>query len=202
MLLTAALPADPAKIGRLEVAKISGPLDLINLLTYDLRGAFTAAGPTNFQANLYTDPASPGPDNEKIWSVDTAVNTYLKAGAPAKKIVVGVPYYGRGWKGVGSANNGLYQAADGGFQGEYEMGIDNYKVIINKPGEVFYHAPTKALWKYDSGTSTFWNYDDPKVLKDKMAYIKERGLGGSMAWSMDGEDAGASLSKTIYNELK
>ncbi len=199
-LLTAALPAATSKIAKLEVANISKTLDLMNIMTYDLRGAFTAAGPTNFQANLYTDPASPGGPEEKTWSVDTAVNAYLRAGAPAKKLVVGVPYYGRGWKGVASGNDGLYQSAGGGFQGEYEAGIDNYRVIISKPGQVFYHAPTKALWKYDG--DTFWNYDDPKVLKDKMNYIKERGLGGSMAWSMDGEDAGASLSKTIYNELK
>ena len=200
LLLTAALPAAPQKIAKLEVPEISKTLDLLNIMTYDLRGAFNAAGPTNFHANLYPDPASPGEAGTEDWSVETAVDTFLRAGAPAKKLVVGVPYYGRGWKGVASDNNGLYQSANGGFQGEYEMGIDNYKVIINQPGEVYRHAPTKSLWKYDG--DRFWSYDDPEVLTDKMAYIKERGLGGSMAWSMDGEDAGASLSKTIYQELR
>ena len=199
-LLTAALPAATSKIGRLEVANIARTLDLMNIMTYDLRGAFTAAGPTNFHANLYTDPASPGGAEEKTWSVDTAVDTYLRAGAPAKKLVIGVPYYGRGWKSVGSANNGLYQPANGGPQGEYEAGIDNYNVLINKPGTVYRHEPTKSLWKYDG--NEFWSYDDPEVLTAKMTYIKERGLGGSMAWSMDGEDKSATLSQSIFNALK
>ena len=137
---------------------------------------------------------------KKTWSVDTAVNTYLRAGAPANKLVVGVPYYGRGWRGVGSANNGLYQSASGIPQGEYEAGIDNYNVLVNKPGTVYRSNVTKQMWKFDG--NEFWSYDDPEVLTTKMNYIKQRGLGGSMAWSMDGEDKNATLSKTIYNALK
>jgi len=105
-------------------------------------------------------------------------------------------YYGRGWRGVGSANNGLYQSANG----EYEAGIDNYNVLVSKPGTVYRSPVTKQMWKYDG--NEFWSYDDPEVLTTKMNYIKERGLGGSMAWSMDDEDKAATLSKTIYNALK
>ena len=199
-LLTAALPSAPAKVAKLEVANISRPLDLMNVMTYDFRGGWNATGPTNFHSNLYADPAGPGSADEKTWSVDTAVNAYLQAGAPAKKLIVGVPYYGRGWRGVGGANNGLYQNATGLPQGQYEAGIDNYNVLVGKPGTVYRSAVTKQLWKFDG--NEFWNYDDPEVLTTKMNYIKARGLGGSMAWSMDGEDANASLSKAIYNGLR
>ena len=199
-LLSAALPAATSKIGKLEVANIARSLDLMNVMTYDFRGGWATTGPTNFHSNLYTDPASPGGAEEKTWSVDTAVNTYLRAGAPANKLVVGVPYYGRGWRGVGSANNGLYQSASGIPQGEYEAGIDNYNVLVNKPGTVYRSNVTKQMWKFDG--NEFWSYDDPEVLTTKMNYIKQRGLGGSMAWSMDGEDKNATLSKTIYNALK
>lgn len=48
----------------------------------------------------------------------------------------------------------------------------------------------------------FWSYDDPEVLTTEMNYIKARGLGGGMAWSMEGEDANATLSKTIFNALR
>ena len=199
-LLTAALPAATSKIGKLEVANIARSLDLMNVMTYDFRGGWATTGPTNFHSNLYPDPASPGGAEEKTFSVDTAVNTYLRAGAPAQKLVVGVPYYGRGWRGVGSANNGLYQNASGTPQGEYEAGIDNYNVLVSKPGTVYRNGVTKQMWKFDG--SEFWSYDDPEVLTTKMNYIKERGLGGSMAWSMDGEDKNATLSKTIYNALR
>ena len=199
-LLTAALPAATSKIGKLEVANIARSLDLMNVMTYDFRGGWATNGPTNFHSNLYPDPASPGGAEEKTWSVDTAVNAYLRAGAPAQKLVVGVPYYGRGWRGVGSANNGLYQSASGTPQGEYEAGIDNYNVLVGKAGTVYRNGVTKQMWKYDG--NEFWSYDDPEVLTTKMNYIKQRGLGGSMAWSMDGEDKNATLSKTIYNALR
>lgn len=199
-LLTAALPAAPSKIAKLEVANIARTLDLMNVMTYDFRGGWATTGPTNFHSNLYPDPASTGSGEEKSYSVDTAVNAYLQAGAPAKKLIVGVPYYGRGWRGVGSANNGLYQPATGLPQGAYEPGIDDYKVLINKPGTVYRNAVTKQMWRYNG--DEFWSYDDPEVLTTKMNYIKARGLGGSMAWSMEGEDANATLSKTIFNALK
>jgi len=34
---------------------------------------------------------------------------YRAAGVTADKIVVGVPFYGRGWAGVARTNDGLYQ---------------------------------------------------------------------------------------------
>ena len=199
LLLTAALPAAPAKIAKLEVPNISDLLDLMNLMTYDFRGAFNPNGPTNFHANLYPDPNGPG-DADRLWSVETAVDTFLRAGAPANKLVVGVPYYGRGWKGVPSENNGLYQSANGGPRGEYEVGIDNYEVLIEKPGQVYRDSVTQSLWKYDG--DVFWSYDDPEVLRAKMDYIRNNGLLGSMAWSMDGEGDDAVLSKAIYDALR
>ncbi|ADV66526.1 glycosyl hydrolase family 18 protein [Deinococcus maricopensis] len=199
-LLTAALPSAPSKIAKLEVANISKVLDIMNLMTYDFRGAWAATGPTNFHSNLYPDPNGPGSGEEKSYSVDGAVNAYLSAGAPAAKLVMGIPYYGRGWKGVTNAGNGLYQAATGAAQGTYEPGFDDFKVLKNAPGTVYYHPTTKQAWKFDG--STFWSYDDPTVIASKVAYIKQKGLGGSMAWSLDGDDAQATLSKAIYNGLK
>lgn len=199
-LLTAALPGAPSKIAKLEVPNISRTLDLMNVMTYDFRGGWATTGPTNFHSNLYTDPASPGGAEEKTWSGDLSIRTFLQAGAPANKLILGIPYYGRGWTGVGGANNGLYQNASGLPQGAYEAGIDDYKVLVNKPGTVYRNDVTKQLWKYDG--STFWSYDDPQVIAEKTAYIKQKGLGGSMAWSMDGDDANASLSKAIFNGLR
>lgn len=198
-LLTAALPAAPAKIAKLEVANIARSLDLMNVMTYDFRGAWAATGPTNFHANLYPDPASPGAE-DKTWSIDTAINSYLGAGAPAAKLIVGLPFYGRGWTGVGSGNNGLYQGATGPATGSVEPGIEDYKVLVGRPGTVYRHPVTKQMWKFDG--STFWSYDDPQQITDKTAYIRQKGLGGGMAWALDGDDANASLAKAMYNGLK
>lgn len=198
--LSAALPAAPSKIAKLEVSKISSVLDMLNLMTYDFRGAWNTTGPTNFQSNLFPHPNDPGTGEEKNFSVDNAVSSYLQRGASASKLVVGIPFYGRGWTGVRNTNNGLYQSATGPARGTYEAGIEDYKVLKNTPGSVFRDATTKQIWKFDG--TTFWSYDDPQVIADKTAYIKQKGLGGAMVWSLDGDDPSGTLSKAIGNGLR
>ncbi|WP_420593841.1 glycosyl hydrolase family 18 protein [Deinococcus sp.] len=199
-LLTAALPASPEKIGKIEVANVSKILDYLTFFGYDFRGGFSPQGPTGFQSNLYKDPNDKSPGEAKDYAIETAVDTLLRAGAPANKIIPGMPYYGRGWTGVANVNNGLHQTAGNPAQGKYEAGVDDYKEIIAKPGTVYRDDVTKAPWKFDG--SNFWTYDDPQSIGIKMNYIKQRGLGGSMAWAMDGEGSDAPLSKAIFNGLK
>ncbi|MDK2012008.1 MULTISPECIES: glycosyl hydrolase family 18 protein [unclassified Deinococcus] len=200
LLLTIAAPGGPDKIANQDPAGYRAAVDWVNIMTYDFRGAWDAGGPTNFHSNLYTDPNGPGSGPVKTYSVDTAVNAFLNAGMPANKIVVGVPFYGRGWTGVPNVNNGLYQSASGPARGTYEAGIEDYKVLKNAPGTVFRSATTGQMWKYDG--ATFWSYDDEQVIAAKMAYIRSRGLGGAMAWSLDGDDAQGTLAKAVANGLK
>jgi chitinase len=50
-------------------------------------------------------------------------------------------------------------------------------------------------WLFDG--TTFWTFDDPIVLLQKMLYIRVHGLGGAMVWELSGDDANATLTKTI-----
>ncbi|GEM44916.1 glycosyl hydrolase family 18 protein [Deinococcus cellulosilyticus] len=198
--LTIAAPGGADKVANQEPALYKDYLDFINIMTYDFRGAWDATGPTNFHSNLYTDPSGPGTAPAKNYSVDSIVNTFLSAGVPANKLVVGIPFYGRGWTGVPNVNNGLYQSATGAARGTYEAGIEDYKVLKNFAGTKFRHPVTKQMWVYDG--STFWSYDDEQVIQEKANYIKSKGLGGSMVWSLDGDDSTGTLAKAIYNNLK
>ena len=189
--LTAFLPADPAKINAgIETAQLFSQLDFATVQGYDLVGAWDPI--TGHQANLYSTASSP-------FSVDLAVDTYLSQGAPASKIVIGIPYYARGWSGVANANNGLYQTASGPARGTYEAGVEDYKKVISKQGTVYYDPTAGAAWKY--GSSTFWSYDTPQVIAQKTAYVKANGLGGTMAWSLDGDTANGELTTAIHNGL-
>ncbi|MBZ9751585.1 cellulose binding domain-containing protein [Deinococcus sp. HMF7604] len=200
LLLTIAAPGGADKIANQDPAAYKNAVDWVNIMSYDFRGAWDATGPTNFHSNLYPSPNDPGTGVTKNYSVDTAVTAFLNAGMPANKLVIGVPFYGRGWTGVTNANSGLYQRATGAARGTYEAGYEDFKVLKTAPGTIYRDPVTKQMWKFDG--TTFWSYDDPEVIATKMAYIKQKGLGGAMAWSLDGDDAQGTLAKAVANGLK
>jgi chitinase len=198
-LLTIAAPPDEGRYSKIELDKIHPYLDFINLITYDMHGAWNTTGPTNFQAPLYVSPDDPSAAEFRI-SVDTAVSGYLKMGVPPKKLVVGIPFYGRGWTGVPNTNNGLYQSAASmkPAPGLFEAGIEDYKKLKKLGYPSFRDPKTQAFWIFDG--TTFWNYDDPQVIADKMAYVKTKGLGGAMLWSLDEDDG--TLITAVAEGLK
>ncbi|MEO3807967.1 glycoside hydrolase family 18 protein [Sphaerisporangium sp. B11E5] len=194
--LTAFLPAAEAKIDAgFEVRQVFGLLDFATVQGYDLHGTWESR--TGHNGNLFTDRKDPNPVK---YSVDATVKAYLTRGAPAKKIVVGVPAYGQGWMGVGAADRGLWQPAAGPAPGTWAAGNEDYKVLAAKPGKRYYDLLTGAQWLYDG--NEFWSYDDPATLLVKAGYIRLKGLGGSMMWSIDGDDGKASLTSALYSVLR
>lgn len=123
----------------------------------------------------------------------------MDAGIPAEKLVLGVPFYGHGWQGVATTNNGLYQPTGGSAPGTYEAGSEDYEVLSALESEygTFHDSTNGAFWIYNPDTGIFWSYDDPTVLSTKMDYIREKGLGGVMFWELSGDDATGSLIGAI-----
>ncbi|GAA2723619.1 glycoside hydrolase family 18 protein [Actinocorallia aurantiaca] len=193
--LTMFMPASPGDIKNIEAAKVHQYLDYGSLQGYDLHGQWDERA--NHQSNLYDvadDPGTPGK-----FSVDSALNAYLDAGWPASKMILGIPMYGRGWKGVPDENRGLWQKSKGGAKGAHEVGLEDYKVLIRRKGTVYRDDQAGAVWKYDG--DTWWSYDDPELVKVKAAYIKDKKLRGGMFWSLDGDDDRASLSTALFKAL-
>ncbi|HEY4027641.1 MAG TPA: glycoside hydrolase family 18 protein [Candidatus Dormibacteraeota bacterium] len=197
LVLTAFLPADPVKIAAgFEVPAIFRSLDWATVQGYDLHGTWERT--TNFQSALFSPRGDPSPEK---FSIDLAVQTYLRNDAPARKLVLGVPFYSRGWTGVTNANHGLFQMSTGPAPATFEAGIEDFKVVAAKPGfTVFRDRPDGAAWLFDG--STFWTFDDPVALSEKMAYVTAHRLGGAMAWSLDADDAHASLVRAIDAGLR
>ncbi|MFG1943618.1 glycoside hydrolase family 18 protein [Nonomuraea sp. NPDC048826] len=194
--LTAFLPAAAAKIDAgFEVRRVFDLLDFATVQGYDLRGTWESR--TGHQANLLTDRRDP---NEVRYSVDQTVRDYMRRGAPARKLVIGVPAYGQGWTGVTGGGKGLYQPATGPAPGKWAAGVEDYKDLVTKPGRRHRDLTTGTLWLYDG--NEFWSYDDPAVMLQKAAYIRLKGLGGAMMWSIDQDDSRASLTTALYQVLK
>jgi chitinase len=197
-LLTAFLPADAAKIDAgFEVPDIFGPLSFANVQGYDYHGAWEST--TNNQSNLFTSPNDP---SSPSYSDDAVVHAYLSRGAPAKEIVMGVPFYSRGWTGVAPANDGLYQPAAGPAPGTWEAGVDDYKVVKQRLSSGFTrHEDTGAgaAWLFDG--TTFWTFDDPPIMRAKAEYARHRKLGGIMFWELSGDTPDGELIGAIADGL-
>jgi chitinase len=192
--LTAAIGAGADKIANTEPGKYAQYMDWVNVMTYDFHGAWEPN--TNFHAPLYHDPADPSTGNVAKYNAHDAITALVAAGMPRTKILLGIPFYGRGWKGVaaGPNGNGLYQAGAGGASGAWESGIDDYKVLVNKTGNRWYHPVTKQLFLY-TGTGEWWSYDDPTVIAAKMKYVRDESLRGAFSWELDGDASGALTSE-------
>jgi chitinase len=197
-LLTAFLPASAAKIDAgFEVPDIFGFLNFATVQGYDFHGTWEST--TNHQSNLYTSPNDP---SSPRYSDDAVVNEYLNRGAPPKEIVIGVPFYSRGWTGVTATNNGLYQPAAGAAPGTWEAGVDDYKVVKERLASGFTRyqdAAAGAAWLFDG--TTFWTFDDPPIMAAKAAYATRNHLGGIMFWELSGDTPDGELIAAIAGGL-
>jgi chitinase len=152
-------------------------------------------------------------------SVDTLVKELVALGVPRSKIVLGVPFYGRAFKGVPAMNNGLFQShtTEGGdpYTGDpsWIVGCDRclkdneprfvtYADVKNMLAnsslgyQVFRDPDAMVPYLYNASRGVYVTYDDVTSIKQKGAYILENGLGGGMFWhlgqdTMDGELLGA-----------
>lgn len=197
--LTAAIGPGKDKIDFTEPAKYAHYLDWINVMSYDFHGAWNSTGPTNFQSHLFADASDPSVGVNREYAGDKAIQNLIAAGVPADKLLLGIPFYGRGWSGVspGPRQDGLYQSATGSAPATYEAGIEDYKVLANKPGMRYYHPITKQLYLYTGLGGEWWSYDDATVIKTKMQYVRDKGLRGAFSWSLDG-DANGMLAAEVW----
>jgi chitinase len=193
-LLTAFLPASAVKIDAgFEVPDIFGFLSFGSVQGYDLHGTWEST--TNHQSNLYTSPADP---SSPRYSDDAVVNEYLQRGAPSKEIVLGAPFYSRGWTGVAAGNDGLYQPAAGAAPGTWEAGVDDYEVVKDRLASGFVRhedSAAGAAWLFDG--TTFWTFDDPPVMAAKAEYVRQNRLGGIMFWELSGDTPDGELIAAI-----
>ncbi|GIZ47133.1 hypothetical protein CKM354_001023300 [Cercospora kikuchii] len=177
-LLTVATAAGPANYEKLDIAGMDSVLDFWNLMAYDYAGSWdTMAG---HQANLFKDTSN---TNSTPFSTDQAVNWYIQNGIESRKIVLGLPLYGRAFTntiGPGTAYTGV-------GEGSWENGVWDYKDLPQSGAKEFYDPVIGASWSYDEATKTMVSYDTPEMAQQKMEYIKEKNLGGAMWWEANGD---------------
>ncbi|MFL5343666.1 MAG: glycosyl hydrolase family 18 protein [Hyalangium sp.] len=204
--LSIASGASPKNYTALQLAQISPYLDHINIMTYDMHGGWDSAA--NFHSALYQQAANPAKALRD--SAHEAVQGHLAGGAPASKLIVGVPFYGRGWQGTaaGPTGDGLYQSTWGAAWGNADTtgpsGMFDYSYIHNvlePQGIKRRHPEAQVPYLYNPSNGLWVSYDDPISLGVKGDYINTNNLGGAMIWELSGDDAQGSLLTALRSKL-
>jgi chitinase len=191
-LLTIAVPAGPWAMSRMDLARITPVLDWINLMTYDYYGSWSAV--TGHNSPLFGSPEDP-----QGLSVETTVEAYLASGVPAGKLVVGVPFYGRGFQQASPQHAGLYQANNGAYgPGTYDYSEIAFKYLPTF--ERHWDAAARVPWLYDPEQQVLISYEDPESMQAKAAYVLQNNLGGVMIWQIAGDDAKHSLLNALVGK--
>lgn len=192
-LLTIAAAEGVAAQG-LEIARITGSLDWINLMAYDFYGSLTST--TGHHTGLHRSRTAEADGR----ATDTAVEEFLAAGVPPRKLNVGVAFYGRGFADVQPDNQGLNQPfkRDGGFLSWRQIKADH----LGQPGFIrHWDEQAQAPWLWNADSRHFISYDDPQSLRAKAAFVRAKGLGGIMYWEHR-QDADEELLDVIRAGLQ
>ena len=144
-------------------------LDFVNIMTYDMASA------PRHHAPLYASERTKG-------SCEGAIAAHVKAGVPVSKLVLGVPFYGRG----GTA---LPKFMD-------------YREIVKAEGYVeMWDEKAQVPYLADENGTLVIGYDNPKSMKIKCDYIKANGLLGVMYWDYAGDTPEGDLRTVLAKEM-
>jgi chitinase len=182
--LAIAASARPGEIASLEPARLARALDFINVMTYDYHSTDTVA---HFNAPLRarTDDQTPR------LNVDASMRAFMDAGVPARQLVVGAPFYGRGYGGVAQDGNGLFRRGDRAAAGDWAE-VDYRTLVRRRPAEHgfrrYYDDTAAVPWLYNPETGVFFSYDGPDGVRAKADYVRAGGFGGIMFWELGGDD--------------
>jgi chitinase len=163
--------ASSANAKYIDFKAIEPVIDFVNIMTYDM------GNPPYHHSGLYRSKYI------KELSVDEAVDEHIKAGMPLNKLVLGMPFYGRGTDSIPN--------------------FIDYKRIVKLTG---FHSKwddeAKVPFLENANGDMVCTYENPQSIKIKIQYLINRGMLGAMFWEYSGDAEDGILRKTIYNTLK
>ncbi len=176
----------------IEAAKI---VDSLKIMNYDYYGSWSNT--TGHNANLYNNPRK-----QSEQSTDKSIRSYLNAGIPPEKIMLGAAFYGKVWNGVspGGYEPGLYQAYTTYGAEPAWAAIKSY--LKEGSGYTrYWDNAAKAPFLYNTDSKRWVTYSDKEQMQCLAAYAKEKKLGGVFAWEYS-QDSGAELLQVLAKSFK
>jgi chitinase len=218
-ILSVALPAGQQDFSQIDLAGAARQADFVNLLTFDYSGPFN--NHTGFVAPLFQTPFDPS----STFNVNFTVQSYLGAGVPSNKILMGLPFYAYGWAITGTSapgQNGQFVAAANPnpppagnpptYQGSFAIQVNpnlanvaatetNAFLLLNilPFAQLFRDPKSQTPWAFDG--KNFWTYEDPQYIATKMKYARDHGLRGAFIFEEPDQLPDGSLLNTVRATL-
>ncbi|CAF1248336.1 unnamed protein product [Rotaria sp. Silwood1] len=211
-LLTVATGAGTERIYDMDLPGMSTYLDWFNVMTYDFHDQFlgSSESKTGHNAPLYknnNEETSDIPPSfiKSKYNCHESIQAYIRAGVSTKKILMGLPLYGRGWQGVkNTALNGFSQTASNQLpSGTWENGVydyDHLKKSFISSNKHYWDNQSKVPFIFNSSTGLWISYDNLESITLKTIYIKQNNLAGAFFWELS-SDRQAELIGATFNLL-
>jgi len=148
-------------------------VDFVNIMTYDM------GNPPKYHHNaLY-------PSERTRFSCEESVDAHIAAGIPAHKLVLGIPFYGKGASGDQTRYPRFWDVRN---QTEFTEQWDDVAKV-----------PYLTKRNLETNENEFvYTYENPRSIVLKCEYLKKRGLLGAMYWEYSQDDYLGTMQKTVY----
>src|SRR5215467_10935749 len=219
-VLSAALPAGEQNFSHIDLPAAAAQVDFVNLETFDYNGPFN--NHTGFVAPLVQTKFDPS----STFNVTFTVDSYLEAGVPAEKILMGIPFYSYGWAITGTSAPGQFgqfvaavnpnspssgnppnyagtvaiqlDPALGGVAATETHSFIDLNVL---PFSQLFHEPL-AQTPYAFDGLNWWTYEDPKSIAVKTRFAREKHLGGVFIFEEPDELPDGSLFNSVARGIR
>lgn len=146
-------------------------MDLVNVMAYDMGNA------PKHHAALFPSP------HAGYCTSSQAVEAHLKAGVPREKLVMGVPFYGKGKRD--------------------DEGLREYRRSGRLPEGYAHHWDDEGRFPYITNAQGefVWGYENARSLAEKCQYILDQHLRGGMYWDYASDNPQGDERRTLYLSL-
>ncbi|XP_029845198.1 endochitinase [Ixodes scapularis] len=210
LTVTATVPITPYYLDAgYDIKEMAKYVDWFNVLGFDLRGRWT--GIADVHSPLHARSFETG--DVRNLNVERGLARLVELGAPKKKLVLGIPFFGRSFVLQDSNKTQVgapikdAPAVPGPFIGSTEI-MAYYEICTNIVDEIATREFDKeAMCPYIHYDDQWIGYEDEESVGAKMDFIIKEGYAGVMVYNNDMDDFNGvcgkthPLLKTIYEKL-
>lgn len=174
-------------------AKVASKFDQMNIMTYDLSGAWSGWVTWHNSPIYHGGQKFPGL-SKYVPSCDGMVDDFVAAGIPLAKLGIGIDFYGYVWSGgSGLPHGGPTAPGESWSSPPSVQGNVPYYSLKDTYDESLYgrwDAGAKAAYfsvdVADAASDRFVSYDNLQTCVEKINYARTKGIGGVIIWELGG----------------